>query len=473
MERRSFIYGTVNTLTHLTLLACRSRTPSPHLAHQARRTVFEGKLEIPEGFNATRIHKFGDRFSDGSCMGPQPDGMTCGVLNNSWVLLRNHELNHQTPFKGFDSQWFNSKAVKDKSYAPGFYGGVSRAVLDPSILQRELSKGIEESKAVKQANAVLVGTDRNCAGGHLQLDGVDYWVSCEETYRDKHGYAFWTRVDDQGVVDARSRRLLSWGRFQREAIAVDPNTRIAYMTEDHPLGLFYRHLPKDKSNPLGPGQLQALRVDNLLHTDPQISKDAKLDCDGCLIDRATAALSEGYETAVKWVDIPDPSASKVFCREQGAALGATMFNRGEGIVYDPKQGHVYLVASTAGPLCAGQIFRYSPSSNTLSLFSQVTDRQKLSMPDNVTMAPWGDLILAEDNYNSEGITHQHVRGMRMDGSVYDIVRNLNNASIDTCLPGGEFAGVCFSPEGEVLFVNIQSPENVTVAIHGPWAKLRG
>jgi secreted PhoX family phosphatase len=32
---------------------------------------------------------------------------------------------------------------------------------------------------------------------------------------------------------------------------------------------------------------------------------------------------------------------------------------------------------------------------------------------------------------------------------------------------GEFAGATFSPDGETLFVNIQSP-GITFAIWGPW-----
>jgi secreted PhoX family phosphatase len=33
--------------------------------------------------------------------------------------------------------------------------------------------------------------------------------------------------------------------------------------------------------------------------------------------------------------------------------------------------------------------------------------------------------------------------------------------------GSEFAGACYSPDGERLFANIQSP-GITVAITGPW-----
>jgi len=35
--------------------------------------------------------------------------------------------------------------------------------------------------------------------------------------------------------------------------------------------------------------------------------------------------------------------------------------------------------------------------------------------------------------------------------------------------GSEFAGACFDPGGQVLFVNLYSP-GLTVAITGPWGK---
>ena len=34
--------------------------------------------------------------------------------------------------------------------------------------------------------------------------------------------------------------------------------------------------------------------------------------------------------------------------------------------------------------------------------------------------------------------------------------------------GEEFAGATFSPDGKVLFVNIQASAGVTFAIWGPW-----
>ena len=74
--------------------------------------------------------------------------------------------------------------------------------------------------------------------------------------------------------------------------------------------------------------------------------------------------------------------------------------------------------------------------------------------DNLTVAPWGDLVVCEDGYED-----QYLLGVTPEGSIYRIARNLINQS--------EFAGAVFSPDGSTLFVNIQNP-GMTLAITGPW-----
>jgi hypothetical protein len=50
-------------------------------------------------------------------------------------------------------------------------------------------------------------------------------------------------------------------------------------------------------------------------------------------------------------------------------------------------------------------------------------------------------------------------GIRPDGNQYAIA--------DNAYSNAEMAGACFSPDGKVLFVNIQYP-GMTFAITGPW-----
>jgi secreted PhoX family phosphatase len=70
------------------------------------------------------------------------------------------------------------------------------------------------------------------------------------------------------------------------------------------------------------------------------------------------------------------------------------------------------------------------------------------------MAPWGDLVVCEDTSGHGGLV-----GIRPDGSQYHLADNPYSNS--------ELAGVCFSPNGQTLFVNIQYP-GMTLAITGPF-----
>jgi secreted PhoX family phosphatase len=76
------------------------------------------------------------------------------------------------------------------------------------------------------------------------------------------------------------------------------------------------------------------------------------------------------------------------------------------------------------------------------------------MPDNIGVAPWGDLVLCED-----GGGEQFLVGLTPEGKLYKLGRNAQNNS--------EFAGACFSPDGTTMFVNIQHT-GLTLAITGPW-----
>lgn len=451
--------------TQLALLGCRGASSSRQGAHRAATTLVSdpgGLLDIPPGFRAIELQRAGDPLHDGHRVGAQPDGMACLLGDDgTWVLLRNHELGDADQLRAVGGSPWVLAPPASHAFHPARAGGVSRVVLDPRRLAEALAGSGAPQAAILTSNAVLVGTDRNCAGGVVVTPTTRGWVTCEESLLDGHGWAFFTAVDDDRLVPAASRCLRPWGRFLREGIAQDPRRGLVWMTEDHGHGLFYRFTPRDPKQPFGDGELWALAIAGLAHTDPHAEGDPN-----------ASPWAVGTTWPVTWVKIPDPAATTTPCREQGAALGATQFNRCEGITFDAANERVYFIASTAGPLQAGQIFAYDPARDTLTLVTQVEDRAVLSMPDNVTVAPWGDLVVAEDNYD-RGASHQYVRGIRPDGSVYDLLRNRRNDpdGPSTGSPGAEFAGCCFSPDGAVLFVNVQGPENVTLAITGDWTTL--
>jgi secreted PhoX family phosphatase len=145
-----------------------------------------------------------------------------------------------------------------------------------------------------------------------------------------------------------------------------------------------------------------------------------------------------------------------------------MFARGEGLSLAGDR--LAFTCTIGGPARRGQVFTYVPSRDEggdaeirhpgqLELIAEAGDGSLLTNADNLTMAPWGDLIVCEDTLDG---TSSSVIGIRPDGSQYLVA---DNAWSDS-----ELAGVCFSPDGNILFLNIQYP-GMTVAITGDWDAL--
>jgi uncharacterized protein len=141
-----------------------------------------------------------------------------------------------------------------------------------------------------------------------------------------------------------------------------------------------------------------------------------------------------------------------------------LFARGEGIHFD--RGEMFFACTSGGDAKAGQIFRYRPARDegrsarggTIELFFESPEAAIMDYADNLTVAPWGHLIICEDRSGSG--KENHLRGVAPDGRAYLLAR----LRLDT-----ELAGACFAPDGRTLFVNIYSPGQ-TVAITGPWLK---
>ncbi len=87
-------------------------------------------------------------------------------------------------------------------------------------------------------------------------------------------------------------------------------------------------------------------------------------------------------------------------------------------------------------------------------------------PDNITVSPYGGLVIAEDG---EGV--QHLFGATDSGRTYPIARNELNIGTEEEPEYSEFTGVTFSPDGRTLFANIQEP-GIMLAITGPWKRQR-
>jgi secreted PhoX family phosphatase len=371
-------------------------------------------MTLPEGFEYKVVSHRDQIMRDGNAVPGAADGMAAfGLARGRIALVRNHELSTSgTPV-----------VAPDATYDPQVRGGTTNLVVD------------YEGVLIEQY-ASLAGTERNCAGGPTPWLS---WLTCEETIsirnEVRHGYVF--EVPATGPSDADP--LVHLGRFNHEAVAVDPATGIVYETEDRGDSLFYRFVPAAYGDLKSTGQLQALRLS---------------DWEGSVHTVTGFGGHLNQPLAVQWVDIEDYDPATDTVRVEGRDKGAARFSRGEGCWYG--NGLIYFVCSDGGDARAGQVFAYDPYGARLTLVVESTDRAILDAPDNITVGPDGRLYLCEDGSGGDNIV-----SVDHDGSLAILAQNIWS--------GSEWAGACFSPAGSIMFVNMQG-DGLTFAIKGPWRR---
>lgn len=414
-------------------------------------------MDLPEGFSYRLLSQFGDVMDDGFVQPMFSDGMYAfaGPGGRS-VLVRNHEL-FSTPVGlgafGEDNRLL-PRADRSRFYDWGFgtpaLGGTTTLVYDT------------RAQRVERQFLSLVGTTRNCAGGPTPWGS---WITCEEfvsqnnaNLEKAHGYNFEVPSGATGLVEPVA--LVEMGRFNHEAVAIDPGSGAVYQTEDRQDGLLYRFLPNERTNLAAGGRLQALVVRGRPSFDTRNWSE----------DR----IAVGEQVGVEWVDLDEPESPRDDLRMQGASRGAAIFARGEGM-YVGSDG-IYFACTSGGRKKVdtmdgtGQIWRYVPSRSEgtpqeagepglLELVFQPNDDTILDKGDNIVVAPWGDLFICEDGDGDR----DSLVVLRPDGTHYRFARNAADQS--------EFAGATFSPDGTTLFVNYQW-SGKTFAITGPWPPTR-
>jgi len=466
ISRRNALHGSVALTFAQILAACGSDEGSSGTGGTAgsgggsggdgsygKLVSLDGVISLPEGFRYVAFAAAGTVMSDGRTMPAAHDGMACFAGKGSQVvLLRNHELS-------------SSDEASDESelYDALGAGGVTATIFDTA-----------SGKEVK-SYAALLGTIENCNGG-LSASGA--WLTCEETtegegagFSKPHGYVFEVPSSVTGLITA-PEPLRAMGRFEHEAARQDEMTGVVYMTEDNgdPADGFYRFVPTDKLDLAKGGTLQMLAVKG----QPQLV--------------TYTGQTVGVEYQTEWVDIaePDPANAEedpgaVF--KQGLELGGAQFMGLEGLAL--QEGVAYFVASEAGDAEKGQVWSFTPDaggdSGRLKLLYESTDGALLDQPDNITISPKGAILMCEDG-DGEDIDggDNWLRVLSPQGKLFDFAQNLTPIDLheidDEDFPdagvafgASEFSGVCFSPDGKWLFLNVQYP-GLTLAITGPWER---
>lgn len=341
----------------------------------------ENGVRLPEGFTSRVIAKSGELVGNsGYEWHSAPDGGAVFTTDDGgWVYVSNSETIAQL----------------------GGGAGAVRFSADGEIVD---------------AYSILSGTSINCAGGPTPWGT---WLSCEE----KADGRVW-ECDPLGITEAVVRPAL--GVFEHEAVAIDGDNQVAYLTEDVGDGGFYRFVPSSGAD-LNAGELQIAEV-----------------------------TGGGPEGMVEWRTVPDPAGGTTATRHQVGS--STPFDGGEGIWHH--QGIIYF--STTGD---DRVWAYEIDSGTLTI---IYDRETSTTPilsgvDNITVSPAGDVLVAEDGGDMQ------IVALTPDGGVVPVLQV-------TGQDGSEITGPAFAPSLDRLYFSSQrgasgffaGSDGVTYEVSGPF-----
>ncbi|MDA1064387.1 MAG: DUF839 domain-containing protein [Proteobacteria bacterium] len=409
-------------------------------------------LDLPAGFSYRVVSSAGQRMDDGLRVPDAHDDMAAFASKDGRIILVcNHELAiDELAVSAYGPDVASiPEFVWPKLYDAGkrttpSAGGTTTTIYNPA------------SGKTERQFLSLAGTEINCSGGATPWGS---WLSCEESFSNPgsflgrhreqpHGYVFEVPAEASGLIEPQPIKAM--GKFMHEAAAVHAASGIVYLTEDRNNSLFYRYIPNQRGQLLAGGRLQALAIvgESSFTTDNW---------------SRLPDLRVGESLPTRWLDLDQVDRDSDDLREDGANLGAATFARGEGLC---AAGDDFAFSCTIGGRARlGQVFAYTPSAHegtaqendrpgALTLLAEATENSLLRNADNITLAPWGDLLVCEDTGAHCGIV-----GIGPDGTQYAVADNAYSNS--------ELAGACFSPAGDILFVNIQYP-GMTLAITGPW-----
>ena len=410
----------------------------------------------------------------------RPDGTLVVAVDGGYRMIQNHEASPGSTQP--------VPQVHGTTYDAGVTGG-GCTVLDVTRDGRRRSEWVG-----------LSGTISNCAGGPTPWGS---WLTCEEsearagtvvsgqTLQQDHGYVFEVFADQP--AQQVPRPIKAWGRFaarggrrrarpdpglpdrgrerpERALLPVDGTERLPAASAHRRGARPGRRHPRGARR-AGPRRQRAARP-GLRHrrADRPPVRDHLEER-----PRPAGRHDLGPQAAPGRHRHPLQEARGCLGRRRGRLLRGQLRVRASDLPADATKHD-------------GQLWYYRYADQTLTLQAYFPYNEKLHAetpgwedglgrsldlafdgPDGCHVSPYGSLVLSED-----GNTANHLLSWSRETGAQAIARNL--VVLEQSSSGGnvysEMTGPCFSPDGSVLFGNMQEPGHV-FAIRGPWSTYLG